>query len=174
MQRKNAYSQNKAFDANGDFAASGETNEALLSLLLADTYFKKPAPKSTGSDYFNLDWLHNKMEHHDAIPAEDIQATLSSLTARSISAEISKLDEHFHEILICGGGAHNQHLINDIQKALPSMPVYSTDAHGISPDWIEAMAFAWLAFRTLNNLPGNLPDVTGADGFRICGAIYPA
>ena len=101
---------------------------------------------------------------------EDIQATLTELTARTISDNIVDCDELF----ICGGGIHNQFLLQRLKHYLPKTPIASTQALGIDPEWMEAMAFAWLAKQTIEGLPGNLPAVTDAKGKRILGAIYPA
>ena len=164
--------KNLPYDTDGEFAASGKTNSALLKLILKDPYFQLPAPKSTGSDYFNMKWLEKHLEDFRDTPDEDIQATLALVTAISISDQIKQAATHCDEVLVCGGGAHNAFLMKLIEQQLPNSVINSTAIYGIHPDWVEAMAFAWLAQQTLSGLPGNAANVTGANGPRICGAIY--
>jgi anhydro-N-acetylmuramic acid kinase len=159
----------QAMDENGHFAARGEVSPALLERLLADDYFRQPPPKSTGTDYFSLDWLTARLPA-EPIAAADVQATLLELTARSIAAAI---DQRTQQVLVCGGGVHNPLLMQRLDELLPC-PVVSTAVAGLSPDWVEAAAFAWLARQALAGQAGNLPAVTGAAGPRILGAIYPA
>ncbi len=159
----------QAMDENGRFAASGEVSPTLLEYLLADAYFRQPPPKSTGTEYFSLDWLSARLPA-EPIAAADVQATLLELTARSIAAAI---DQRTEQVLVCGGGAHNPLLMQRLDALLPC-PVVSTAVVGLPPDWVEAAAFAWLARQTLAGRAGNLPAVTGATGPRILGAIYPA
>lgn len=160
------------FDDEGRLAAAGTTDPSLLERLLADPYFATKSPKSTGTDYFSLTWLRRFIapSHHDAA---DVQATLAALTARSIAEALRDALPSVGEVLVCGGGVHNRVLMGLLQDQLPC-PVRSTASAGMDPDWIEAVAFAWLASRALERLPGNLPTVTGARGPRILGAIYPA
>ena len=164
----------KDYDENGHLAASGQVNQELLKQLLADPYFKADHPKSTGSDYFNLAWLEPQLQDFSSETAANIQATLSALSANSITEQIKKITSDCDEVLVCGGGAHNTQLMQQLQALLPESIVVSTEAAGIHPDWVEAMAFAWLAHRSLSGLPGNLPSVTGAKGPRILGGIYSA
>jgi len=164
----------KDFDQNGHLAASGQVNPQLLKKLLADPYFIADHPKSTGSDYFNLAWLQPQLEDFSSETTANIQATLSALTANSIADQIIKIAADCDEVLVCGGGAHNNHLMQQLQARLPASIVMSTEKQGFHPDWVEAMAFAWLAHRTLSGLPGNIPAVTGAKGPRICGGVYYA
>ncbi|MEB8431689.1 anhydro-N-acetylmuramic acid kinase [Cocleimonas sp. KMM 6892] len=160
-----------SYDKNGDWAKSGSINETLLELLLSEPYFALPSPKSTGKELFNLTWLENFIgdQLHQEKP-EDIQATLTELTAKSISDNVIDCDE----LYICGGGTHNSYLIERLKHHLPDTVIDSTAKLGIDPDWMEAMAFAWLAKQAHENKTGNLPLVTGASGERILGAIYPA
>ncbi|RMG35184.1 MAG: anhydro-N-acetylmuramic acid kinase, partial [Gammaproteobacteria bacterium] len=160
------------YDRAGRFAAAGRPDEALLSRLLADPYFSAPPPKSTGTDYFSPDWLKRQLPKPPPAAA-DVQATLSALTAQSIARAIEQALPGSKEVLVCGGGAHNPVLMAMLEEALQRQ-VRSTAALGMDPEWVEAAAFAWLAQRTLVGLPGNLPEVTGARGPRILGAIYPA
>ncbi|MCL7463060.1 anhydro-N-acetylmuramic acid kinase [Pseudomonas sp. NW5] len=166
--------QHRTFDQDGHWAASGCVLPALLERLLDDPYFRQRGPKSTGREHFNLDWLQ---QHLHTLPAQapaDVQATLLELTARSIAADIAHSLPAAEEVLVCGGGAHNGRLMQRLAQLLPDAAVSPTDHYGLPADWIEAMAFAWLAHRCLEGLPGNCPAVTGAHGPRILGAIYPA
>lgn len=165
----------KPFDQNGDWAASGKVRPSLLANLLADDYYTNAPPKSTGREKYNLEWLEMKLEENDyqQTSAEDVQATLCELTAVTITQAIEKWCKHSEEILICGGGAHNQHLIQRLQTLLGPRKVGLTNELGIDADWVEATAFAWLAKQAVEGLPGNLPAVTGASHPVILGAIYP-
>ncbi len=162
--------QDKSFDLDGQWAKSGQLNNALLNAMLADPYFSQESPKSTGREYFNLAWLE-KFDINTLDP-EDVQRTLLELTAHTLSDAI---DNHLDkgEIFLCGGGAHNDFLVERIKVLTPSFDIDSTFRLGVDPDWVEAMGFAWLAYRTLNRQAGNLPSVTGATEATVLGAIYP-
>lgn len=160
------------YDRNGVWAESGKVIPELLRALLAHPFFGEAPPKSTGRDMFNLGWLRQFL-----LPSycpEDVQATLLRLTANTIADSITRYCPHSEEVYLCGGGAHNAALKRALEQRLQGMPIGLTDALGIGADWVEAAAFAWLARQTLAGLPGNLPQVTGAKGERILGAIYPA
>ena len=154
------------YDANGEFAASGKTDANLLATLLMDDYFQLTPPKSTGFEYFNLEWLDKYLERD--VASADVQSTLCNLTATSIIRSINQYAPDTSEIYICGGGAHNKTLMNQLQT-LTKCPVASTEALGVHPDWVEAMAFAWLAYRNVKQKTGNLPSVTGANKAVILG-----
>lgn len=160
------------FDAEGAFAASGQMDAALLQRLLDDPWFAQPPPKSTGREHFHLPWLQQRLTGSES--AADVQATLLQLTARTVADALLATQPHTWRVLACGGGVHNPVLLHALREALPAMIVESTAAHGLHPDHVEAMGFAWLARQTLRGLPGNLPAVTGAAGPRVLGAIYPA
>ena len=134
----------------------------------------KRQPKSTGREYFNPDWLNAKLAALPDAHPRDVQATLLELTAVSIANAIRHYAAMTQRMLICGGGVHNRALMDRLRARLAGIPVESTAVHGIDPDFLEAMGFAWLAKRTLDGVPGNLPEVTGARGLRILGGIYPA
>jgi anhydro-N-acetylmuramic acid kinase len=169
------YNKNIAFDKNGRWAMSGKIIPDLLVALLAHPYFQSPPPKSTGREDFNLSWLKQKLAGFSEGKAEDIQATLLELTAASISAEIIRLDaDSDAEVFICGGGAHNTALCERLKELLAPRSFKTTVELGISPDWVEAVAFAWLAKQSLEGKTGNLPSVTGAEKRVILGGIYPA
>lgn len=164
--------QGRRFDRDGAWAASGQVINALLVKLLDNPYFELPPPKSTGRETFNPQLL-DSYELDRYAPA-DVQATLSMLTATSIADAVARWCGRPAALYICGGGAHNAHLLNQLRMALPDLEISTTAALGVDPDWVEALAFAWLAYRALHNLPGNVPSVTGARGERVLGAIYPA
>jgi anhydro-N-acetylmuramic acid kinase len=166
------------YDAGGAWGAGGTVNPALLRSLLAEPYFALPAPKSTGRDLFNREWLN---KHLTAFPTEkpqNIQKTLVELTASPIAVDIrsyennsnSKLDE----LIVCGGGAFNTDLVQRLQALLPHCQVLSTAARGLPPQDVEATAFAWLARQTVQRHALPLASVTGAKGARVLGCVYPA
>ena len=161
------------FDRNGAWAESGNCIPSLLTALLDHEYFSRPAPKSTGRELFNLEWLDSKLSGTKAEP-RDVQATLLDFTVASIAEAITRHAAGVREIYICGGGAANPELMVRLAAAFPKLVVKTTAALGIDPDWVEACAFAWLARQALLLRPGNLPAVTGAKGPRVLGAIYPA
>lgn len=161
--------KNHSHDVDGAFAASGQVNETLLTSLLDDTYFEKPAPKSTGFETFNLNWLESRMT--EQLPNQDVQATLCELTAKSISDAVKRYASSTARLLVCGGGIHNKYLMTRIKHHLNDCVVDSTEVMGFPPDWVEAMAFAWLARQTLNSQAGNLPSVTGAREAVVLGKI---
>jgi anhydro-N-acetylmuramic acid kinase len=158
--------QQQHFDASGALAGAGKSNAQLLANLLLDEYFQLVPPKSTGFEYFNLEWLNNKLG--DNADVADVQSTLCDLTAISIIRAINQYAVNNDEIYICGGGAHNTELMRRIQ-ALSRTPVETTETLGVHPDWVEAMAFAWLAYQHTHQRPGNLPAVTGAEKKVILG-----
>jgi anhydro-N-acetylmuramic acid kinase len=160
------------YDENGQWSKSGSVNIELLKLMLDDEYFARTPPKSTGREYFNLAWLENfNLADH---AAEDIQATLCALTARSIARAVNDYANESTELYACGGGVHNTFLMQQLEQALPGIKVTSTEALGLSPDWIEAAAFAWLARQTISNATGNIVSVTGAKRAVPLGGIYRA
>lgn len=163
----------RPYDAAGAFAASGQVNPTLLARLLADPWFALPPPKSTGREHFHLDWLQARMEDTSLAPA-DVQATLLDLTARTIADALHMSQPDTRRVLACGGGVRNPVLMARLAAYLPQAVVESTAAHGLDPDYVEAMGFAWLARETLAGRPGNLPAVTGASGRRVLGTVYPA
>lgn len=159
-------------DENGNWARSGRPQPELLRRLLDYDFFRRTPPKSTGRDEFNWSWLQSRLTGREK--AEDVQATLVQLTAQSL---IYAIDQHCggaEEIFVCGGGAHNAHLMRSLREAAGMRRLDVTDALGIAADWVEGCAFAWLARQALSGEPGNLPSVTGAKGPRILGAVYRA
>ena len=162
------------FDRDGQWAGSGKVEPHLLNTLLGDPFFLTKGPKSTGREVFNLQWLQQHLGQLPAFQPQDIQATLLELTARTIVESLQMAQPHTETLLVCGGGAHNTTLMNRLAALLPSTQVSSTTKYGVDPDWVEAMAFAWLAHCCLEGIAANRPSVTGARGLRILGAIYPA
>ena len=162
------------YDARGAWAATGQVEATLLEALLADPYFVRPPPKSTGTEHFNLAWAERSLPQLATLNREDVQATFAELTARSIGAAAAPARACRPSACWCvAGAATTMHLMERIATAARGMQVETTDAHGIDADWVEAMAFAWLARETLAGRPGNLPAVTGAQGPRVLGGIYP-
>jgi len=161
-----------AFDAVGAFAARGRVDEALLARLLDDAWFALPPPKSSGREHFHLDWVAARLRGDEA--PEDVQATLLELSAATCAGALLATQPGTRRVLACGGGVHNPLLMLRIAARLPGVIVESSAQHGLDPDFVEAMAFAWLARETLAGRPGNLPSVTGARGLRILGVVHPA
>lgn len=162
----------KVYDQDGQWAATGQVIPVLLETFLADSFFMREPPKSTGRDLFNLHWLEQKLSGYEA--PENVQATLLQLTAAAIAGSIHEYCPAADEIYLCGGGAHNALLLDRLNDAMPGKLVVLTDQLGVAADWVEAFAFAWLAQQTMLRKTGNLAAVTGAKGGRILGAIYPA
>ncbi len=174
--------QQKNYDEDGNWARSGSISTPLLTLLLSEPYLEQPAPKSTGRELFNLTWLQQYLADPAIeklqLSACDIQATLTEYTAQTIANEVKKTGltatVNPNELLVCGGGAHNSILMQRLTELLPNWCVMTTADRGVDIDNMEAMAFAWLAYRTMHHQSGNLPEVTGARRLAQLGAIYPA
>jgi len=166
-----------AYDDGGRFAARGSVHAPLLDTLLDESYFAAPPPKSTGRDLFNPAWLDAKLAAFAQLAPEDVQATLTALTAVSIAREIALHAPDCTAVYACGGGARNPVLLDALANALRDRgvraPVATTAALGVPPHQVEALAFAWLAYRFAAREPGNLSAVTGAAGGRVLGALYP-
>jgi anhydro-N-acetylmuramic acid kinase len=162
-----------AMDRNGEWAATGQIDHALLEGMLTDPYFLATPPKSTGREYFNADWLLQYTARCDA-STNDIQATLCELTARTVSTAIQAHAGSAGRLIVCGGGVHNSHLMDRLAANLPGLAIESTAAYGIMPDWVEAAAFAWLARQRLAGVPGNIPAVTGASRAVSLGELFRA
>jgi anhydro-N-acetylmuramic acid kinase len=163
-----------AYDDDGRWAASGRVDDRLLARLLADPFFALSPPKSTGRDLFHRAWLDAALAGNAAtLAAVDVQATLAELTVSAAAEALLRAAGDSTELLVCGGGAFNGHLLRRLAARLPSVRVASTASVGVPPDQVEALAFAWLARAFVERLPGNLPAVTGARGPRVLGALYP-
>lgn len=170
------------FDNDGAWGAQGILQQDLLTLLLSDPYFAKTTPKSTGREYFNLNWLKTYLDRSDIhYKAVDVQATLQHLTVKSLVDAITSLPGPVDEVIVCGGGAFNTEILKLLTEYLKSIKnqenqsgitLSRSDVLGIHPSRVEAIAFAWLAYRRLAGKPGNIPSVTGAKKPVLLGAIY--
>lgn len=158
------------YDKGGAWASGGKVIPDLLCRLLEHDFFSRPPPKSTGRDEFHADWLASLLDGAES--PVDVQSTLVELSAQALHIAITQYCPEVDEIFLCGGGAHNLTLTRRLEKLLPSTSVRLTDQLGIGADWVESAAFAWLARQAVEGLSGNLPEVTGARGGRILGAIY--
>ena len=164
-----------AYDQDGAWAASGRVDRTLLSAMLADPFFAQAPPKSTGRDLFNQRWMQAALTSAGAsLSPVDVQATLAELTVTACADALRVQPPLPQQLLVCGGGAFNSHLMSRLAALLPGVLVKSTAAQGVPPDQVEAMAFAALAKAFVERQPGSLPSVTGAVGARILGAMYPA
>jgi len=152
------------FDQDGNWAQSGEVNLQLLKQMLEDNYFTRLPPKSTGREHFNLEWIQHQLDTYSTtVSPEDTQATLLALTTFSIADSIDTWCPQSKKVLICGGGSENKFLVKQLEKTLERIALEQTSEHGVPSKWMEAMAFAWLAKQNIENKPGNIPSVTGAD-----------
>lgn len=165
--------QGMPYDKDAVWARSGQVRSALLESMLSDPWFALPPPKSTGREYFNLGWIERQLQYFPALAPQDVQATLSELTAITIARQV-QLNGGCDRLLVCGGGSRNPLLMARLSAHLPGTEVGTTDEAGSSGDDMEALAFAWLAYRTLSGQSGNLPAVTGAREISVLGAVYPA
>ena len=165
--------QGQPYDAGGQWAASGQVLPELLASLLAEPFFSRQPPKSTGRDLFNPSWLAARLHGLQAPPA-DVQATLAELTATACASDVQRHRNDIRQLVVCGGGALNTHLMTRIAALLPGVQVLSSAERGLPPQQVEATAFAWLARAAVLRQPGNLASVTGARGERTLGALYPA
>jgi anhydro-N-acetylmuramic acid kinase len=157
------------YDKDGLYAASGVIQQDLLTDLLSDPYFQLQGPKSTGREYFNPQWLAQKLQGQHHAPA-DVQRTLTRFTAQSI--KIALVNEAIEQLFVCGGGAYNKVLIADLQQLFPAVQLQQTASLGVKADDVEAMAFAWLAYAYDHKIPGNIPEVTGASKAVVLGAEF--
>ncbi len=163
------------FDRNAQFALKGQLNQALLEQLLSESYLSQLPPKSTGRELFNLPWLEQQLTEFKYLAAEDVQRTLCEYTALTIANEVGTYRLGNQPALyVCGGGTRNPLLMKRLAELLPSWEVDSTTSKGVDADYMEAMAFAWLAQRHVHQLPSNLPEVTGASRAASLGVLYRA
>lgn len=165
--------QGQPFDRDGAWAESGTVNSGLLERLLQEPYLDRFPPKSTGRDLFNPDWLSSRLQGWSHLPAEDVQATLTAFTAQACVRDVQRHAPQASELVVCGGGALNLALMRHLEQGLPGLQVLNSEARGLPPLQVEAAAFAWLAFQCARRQTASLPSVTGAQGARVLGAIYP-
>lgn len=168
----------KRYDKNAEWANTGEVMPELLAEMLSEPFFQLPPPKSTGRELFNLEWLEKQFANLDekstAYKAEDVQRTLAEFTAQSVACELLQWNNEPNKVLlVCGGGARNPLLMERFRALLPNWQVGTTNDYGVDIDYVEAMAFAWLAFQRMENLPSNMPSVTGASQAVSLGVIFP-
>jgi anhydro-N-acetylmuramic acid kinase len=161
------------YDKDGTWAASGVTDEKLLTQLLSHSYFSMAFPKSTGRELFNQAWLEQQTAAFGHLSEADIQSTLLDVTCHSIAKEVLTLSGD-GELFVCGGGAFNIEMMSRLKALLPSYQLSSTATLGMNPQWVEGIAFAWLAMRHHEGLSGNLPAVTGASREAVLGSLFPA
>ena len=157
------------YDNKGAWAASGQVQQRMLDAMMADPYFSRPAPKSTGLEYFNAGWLDPYLRRYPA-SGEDVQATLTELTARTVASSMT--DSGTERLLVSGGGVHNLYLMGRITDLLPEIKVESTRQHGMHPDWVEAVLFAWLARERLAERPQHTGPITGSSKPVLLGDVW--
>jgi len=163
--------RNELFDRDGRWAASGKVNKPLLDRCLVEPYFAAMPPKSTGRELFHRAWLDRRLAETGPVAEADVQATLAELTATTIAAAVHTALPQCAEVVVCGGGAHNDDLLQRLRR-LTGVNVTTTEAYGVPPDWVEAAAFAWLARARLRGLAGNVASVTGARREAVLGGVY--
>ena len=161
-------------DRDAAIASGGEVVPSLLAALLAEPYFDQEPPKSTGRELFNAAWLDARLAAHPAVEPCDLLRTLCDLTVETVASAIERFAPRTQEIYLCGGGARNPIIVSGLADRMAPIGVETTERLGVHPDWVEAVAFAWLAMRTLAGEPGNAPTVTGAEKETILGGIHPA
>lgn len=163
----------RPYDHNGAWSKTGKVHGKLLNELMLDPYFQRPPPKSTGLEHFNPGWMQAALDRTGEHPGEaDIQATLTELTAATIAMAIHAADCKPQRVILCGGGARNGALTERLAAHLTGIPLESSARHGIEPEWVEAVLFAWLARARLRGEPGNAPSVTGASRLAALGGVY--
>ena len=163
----------RAFDESGSWAAGGQVLPELLGRLLDEDFFRRPPPKSTGRDLFNPSWLLSRLAQAEQAKPQDVQATLTALTAQVCAQDLQSHLPGAQELLVCGGGALNEELMRLLRAKLPATAVMASDARGLPALMVEASAFAWLAWCWFHRRPASLTEVTGARGPRVLGALYP-
>jgi len=163
----------QAFDRDGAWAATGQVNDALLHSLLGEPFLHAAPPKSTGRDLFNPQWLAGHVSSSPLATPADVQATLCEYTALACANDLQRHASDAQQLFVCGGGALNLLLMQRLTALLPAVSVQTSDVHGLPPLQVEAAAFAWLAFKAVHRETASLKSVTGAQGARVLGAIYP-
>ncbi len=164
----------KEYDDKGEIARTGHLQIDLLHQMLKDPYFHRPPPKSTGLEYFSIHWLKDQIANWEGMghcTHEDILATITVLTARCIVDQLKLLQPPMDALYLCGGGAKNDFLV-EVIKDLCAATVHTTEKLGVEPQWIEAAAFGWMAYRTMHKLTSTLPSVTGANTATVAGNIF--
>ena len=160
------------FDIGGNWAKSGKVSNDLLNVFLKDNYFSSSYPKSTGPDYFSLEWIKNSLDQLDyPVEPKDVQRTLTELTVITLYDSLKKINEETNAIYFCGGGIHNDFLMSRMSAQFNKKLLTTSDL-GINPDFLEAICFAWLAHKRINNTRFNMGEITGSKGKVYLGRIY--
>lgn len=157
------------YDHKGQWARSGEVLPELLSALQAHPYLARALPKSTGREEFNLAWLESLGV--DEYRPQDVQRTLLEFTATCVQGLIRQLPAPPQRVIACGGGAYNSHLVQRIAQ-VGNVQVVPSDECGLQANLVEAVAFAWLGMRRLQEKPATLTGVSGADRAVVSGAVW--
>lgn len=160
----------RGFDTAGSIAAGGRVDSELLQQLLADPYYRRPAPKSTGKEHFNLAYVRDQVADRRITDA-DLIATLTRLSAETVAHEL--VAAGVRRVIAAGGGTRNPVLMGWLAELAEGVEVTNTDELGIPADTKEAIAFALMGWCSWHGLPGNVPSATGASGPRILGALIP-
>lgn len=168
------FKQGTAYDKNGDWASCGTSNSELLDSMMREPFLSLPFPKSTGRELFNLPWLESHLAQHPVSADQDVQATLLEFTAQTIANSAKWGEEEIEELIVCGGGANNEALMLRLRALLSPIAVLSSAEAGLSPDWVEGVAFAWMARKTWRGEAIDCRSVTGARHPCLLGGIYKA
>ena len=165
----------KEFDENGEMASSGKLNEDLLiALITKDNFIESEPPKSTGREYYGMEFLLPLFDEFTDVPREDWLHTVTKFTAYAIYRNYEKFilpESILDELFISGGGAKNKFLYESIAQYFENVEVKVIDEIGISSDAKEAICFAVLANETISGNPSNIPRTTGASKPTILGKI---
>ncbi|WP_409234373.1 anhydro-N-acetylmuramic acid kinase [Streptomyces sp. PA5.6] len=161
-----------SYDLDGELAAQGTVDEGLLARLLDEPYYALPAPKTTGKELFHLPYLRTALQGYEALPTEDVLATLTRLTARTVADAVRSVGAS--EVIASGGGTANPVLMRFLRAELgEGLPLRTSGELGLPSAAKEAYAFAVLGFLTLHGLPGTVPASTGARHASVLGSITP-
>ena len=173
----------KSFDRDGRFAAKGRPIDKVLDRVLRGAFFQRNPPKTAGREEFGREFVANFLKLClGAKNKEDVVATATALTARSIAGAVRMFmlpagsggPQFFQEMIVSGGGSKNQTLMKMIAEQLPDLAIKTSDDFGLPSESKEAVAFAVLAYQTWQKLPGNLPAATGAERAAVLGKVsYP-
>ena len=162
----------ESHDRDGEWARSGTVQDALLEEMLRDPFFAQSPPKSTSREYFGRTWAEGILSDHPA-SQEDVQATLTELTARSISDALNSAKPEIERVLLCGGGARNVYLKERLANRM-EVSVEPTDAYGLDAEWVECCLFAHLAWLHDRKEAAELTGITGSRKAAVLGATWPA
>jgi anhydro-N-acetylmuramic acid kinase len=161
----------QAADIDGRIARAGRVRPDLLQRLLADPYYARPAPKSTGREYFDIHYVAQRSAGLPQAEDADLMATLAELTAATIADACRA--HGVREVVASGGGVRNPALMDALRRRLGDATLITSAARGLPEDGKEAYLFALLGFLTWHGVPGVAPGVTGARVPRVLGRISP-